>query len=369
MAFNRVLSLILLCSFFVFSTQAAVIEGLFNASVEIENQSPAQQKKGASAALAEVLVKVSGTKAILSDADIKRAMRNADNLLTSYQFDIQQDVVLYDAQFNANKIEQLIRSTGYPIWGKHRPETLIWLAIEEQPTRSRSLLSDSALSELTEAAREQAQLRGIKISFPVLDLTDLQQVSVYDVWSNFMQNIVDASGRYGTEYTLTSRVYFRTQATSIVVDEQVSPIAPEPLNVWVAEWTTARQGTFHSGEVSGSSQSEAIERMIDAVADVLGETYAISAVTDGSADDAYRIQIDNISSLTRYAEVMAFLKSLSMVIDVSLVAQQGQMATFELKLFGAKENLEQAFGLDERLKRPLDSFGQPIADMPYLWRP
>lgn len=369
----RVVSLHIL--FFViflstFAAHSAVIDGLYSASVEIDNQSSRQQKKAARSALEKVLVKISGNRQLLESADVKRYLSKAEDFLLSYQFERTNNQLKYNAEFDVDKVESIIRSTGFPLWGKYRPDTLIWLAVEEQASVQRRLISDDINEALVNTALVSAKSRGIEVSFPVLDLTDIQQVSVYDVWSSFSQNIVAASERYAMEYVLSARMYFRTQ--QMVEQQQIGLDAPlEPLvgDVWVIDWMLTKDGTFESGVVSALDKTNVMQNLIETLADSLSRTYAISAVTNPLDDKYTNVTIANINSLSSYVEVLGFLDGLSMIVSASLIEQQGDRATFRLELFGAKENLYQAFRLERRLQAPLDSFGQPILDEPLLWKP
>jgi hypothetical protein len=366
------LPILLWLSFLCVTAQAAVVSGLYNASVKIQDQSSTQQQQAAKKALAEVLVKVSGNRQLLQDDVIKRYLNRADDLLLSYQFERKDAGLFYNAEFDINKVEGIIRSTGFPLWGKHRPQTLIWLALEDKNTRVRTLISDNATDSFVDIAKQTAKKRGIEINFPILDLADVQQVSVYDVWSSYSQSLVLASERYAPEYVMSARMYYRHQ--ELADQQQQSLNAPMPLepvvaNIWVIEWMLTRQGAFESGEITALIAETAVQNMVETLADALANKYSISGLQDNSADNISLVKIANVHSLTAYVEVLTFLRDLSMVVDVTLIEQQGDTATFKLQLFGARENLDEAFKLDSRLRFPLDSFGQPLRQQPLRWKP
>ncbi|GAA0852469.1 DUF2066 domain-containing protein [Aliiglaciecola litoralis] len=349
---------------------AAIVDGLYQASVKIEGQTFNHQKKAAKQALSQVLVKISGNRQLLEDKAIKDVLNRAEDLLLSYQFERSDTDLFYNAYFDVNKVEEVIRSTQYPLWGKHRPQTLIWFAIEDQVSRKRTLVSDTTAAEIVQKARKTAFTRGISIHFPILDLTDIQQVSVYDVWSSYSQNLLAASERYATEYMMSARMYYRSEAMADRQQAQlIEGASPVIGNVWVIEWMLTRQGVFDSGEITALLKDTAIDNLIETLADTLASKYAIRALQGDNSENTTQIQIANISSLTAYADVMRFLKSLSMVVDVTLIEQQGDLSTFELHLFGARENLEHAFSLENRLQRPSDNFGQPMLQAPLRWKP
>ncbi len=98
----RVVSLIFILVFLslcIFSGHAAVIEGLYKASVKIDNQSTRQQKRAARNALEQVLVKISGSRQLLKDGEVNRYLSRADDFLLSYQFERRADELFYNAEF------------------------------------------------------------------------------------------------------------------------------------------------------------------------------------------------------------------------------------------------------------------------------
>lgn len=338
------LQLISLC----FGANAVVIEDLFEARVEIADQTQRSQNSAVKEAFKLVLVKVSGNRELLRDDTIKRHIAQATSFLLSYQFDLQPDNIYYVAEFDAQRIEKIIRFAGYSIWGKRRPDSIFWLAIQDKDSQQRKLVTLSNQQDnMLDEALSTATKRGVSVSFPILDLTDLQMVGVYDVWNSFTQTIVEASDRYSVDYVVSASVFSRQQDS------------------WTGQWTIAHKGRYSIGEITEDSIDAVISEFVEILADNQAQQYALG--TSDISDEKVKIVVGNINQLTKYVEVSDFLQSLTVVLSATLVEQNGNKGIFELELFGDENDLANALRLDDRIQPVLDQSNQTDAVMEYLW--
>ncbi len=354
------------------SSVAAVIENLYQARVEVADQSQRAQQRALTDALKQVLIKVSGDRAILQSDDIKRHIKNANSFLHSYQFDFEQDTTFYQAQFNPQRIETAIRASDFPVWGKRRPDSLIWLAIEDQPAKQRRLVSEADLT-IRESIDQVAEQRGIAVALPILDLTDIQQVSVYDVWGSYVQNIMLVSDRYQVDYVMSARIYFHSSdplATSAdELDESMAQTAPvvKETDVWIAQWLVMHRGQLVSGMVSGDTVDSVIQQITHLLADKQAKDYAVDVNSLSADDRRAQIVVDNVSSIQSYQSLSDFLSSLTVIMKATLVEMQGSQVRFDLELLGDQQDVVEALRLDDRIKPKVDSFGQAIDPMHFVW--
>ena len=350
-----------------FAANSAVVEGLYSASVKIQNQSQQAQNSAMKSGFKQVLVKVSGNKALLSDPTIRGHIANADKFLLSFQFEVKQDAIFYQADFDPQAVEKIIRLAGFPIWGKRRPDALIWLAVQDPFSRERTLVAEQSQLPLVQQAQETASLRGIDISFPLMDLTDIQQLNVYDVWGSYTQNILLASERYQADFVLSARLFFRNSKDDLGSLETAAPLLPLKEQVWVAEYIILHKGAFTSGVIEADTKPEAMASLIDALADNESSLYAIDASALSKEEKQALIVVEGVDDLTKYNRLTTFLASLSVVVNATLVEQQGDAATFELELFGTKQDLLNALNLDDRIKLKVDQFDQVTDDFRFVW--
>lgn len=341
--------------------QASVVDGLYEARVEISDQLNRSRKKAETAAFKKVLVKVTGTKSVLKNPLVTQEFNKAANYLRSYSYDNDQNVLYYSAEFDRQRIERLITQNGFPLWDSRRPDTIIWLAQQQSDNAERQILSETNNIETSDIILNTAKDRGINVSLPLVDLTDMQALSIYDVWGGFSNVIKVASERYGTDYILSARVYFLTVENSIAV----SQVAPLKNNSWIADWTLQNNSQIESGKLVAATQLNLTSNLIDLLADKLAIKYAID--TQLETPEIFSITVTNVNSLTQYAHLIDFLSSLSVVKRVSLTNQTGSFATFQLNLLGGLDDLNNALRLDDKIQPTLDDFGQPTEDSHYIW--
>lgn len=369
------------CIAVVFCSQvrATVVEGLYDAKVEVSEQTLRAQKGAARDALGQVLVKVSGTREVLENKDVRTKLRSASDFMRAYRFDMQSGKLYFLASFDSQKIDQLIKSAGFPIWDSRRPDTLLWLAIEDKDNLNRYLLAEGADPQLTSIAKTTANSRGIEISFPLMDLEDLQRINLYDVWGRFTQNIEMASQRYDTDAVLSARIYQQktlpqnNELLTESVSLEAQPVSPNVVEnndlVWVADWLLIQNSQTESGQVMAADAEILTAQLIEFLATNLAGKFAIDNQSLYARATNLQIKVSNVADLSAYVQVSRFLASLSLVNKATLVNQMGSRATFELQVRGKEGDLINALRLDETLQPKLDNFGMPTNELEFVWNP
>ncbi|WP_340679724.1 DUF2066 domain-containing protein [Paraglaciecola sp.] len=335
---------------------AAIIEDLYDAKVAVVDQSEASQNAAIKQALKQVFIKVSGSQELLKHTHISKNLAKASTLIRLYTYEKNQNQLYLVVNFDQGKVQNAIRTAGFPVWDKRRPDTILWLAIEPAG-QDKQLLNQELQPELIKRLKEQALKRGIKVVLPVWDLNDIQMVDVYDIWGGFIQKISLTSERYDVDSILSARIYRKS------VDDIQMNHGP----VWLGDWTLMENGQLNSGQIQASEPEEVVDSIIDALATQLAVKYAISQLNRPLNAVKTQITITNINSISRYAAVLKFLNGLSVVSNAILLEQQGTRATFELELLGNKEDLLNTFRLDNKIQTVVKEGGQALNEMEFLW--
>ena len=157
-------------------------------------------------------------------------MPNARGLVQSYR---QLPDNRLEASYNPRAIRGLLDSRSLPVWGKERPQVVVWLAINEGggeryvigmkgpvPGRLKSNFAPTADGsdgdqdeELTVAdpellAGEMKALgasRGLPLQLPELDEEDQRVLAFSDIWNRRTAPLMLASQRYRGEAVLIGR--------------------------------------------------------------------------------------------------------------------------------------------------------------------
>lgn len=192
----------LLCAAWSPTVNAAPAGNLFAAEVEISERTKEAKLDATQRALAEVLVKVSGSRLITREANAQVLLESAESYVQQFRYTPNGTILL---GFDGRKLQNEMRVAGLPVWGSDRPATLMWLAID-YGNGDRRLLTADDQGEIRTELETLAASRGIPLVWPLYDSTDRALVEVADIWGGFDDNIFDASERYGTEAVLVARV-------------------------------------------------------------------------------------------------------------------------------------------------------------------
>ena len=348
------------------SVEAAVIDDLYDAEIAVDDQSQRTQNNAFSLALKQVFVKVRGNEDLITNQKIKSAIAKATRFVRSYSYDKQGSQLYLAISFDPQRVDNIIRSAGFPVWDKRRPDSIIWLVIKSSENSLRQIVMPTDFSEVYQKLTKRAAQRGINVMFPVWDLADIQSLGVYDIWGGFSTQITRASERYVVPSVLSARIYLSQSQSSdaALTDAKTNAKA---LSKWSADWTMIEGGGFLAGQVQGDNPLMIAERLIDALADQLSLKYAIDLAQIDRADTKVNIVINNIDSLKYYSQALNALENMSVVNKATLIKQQGARATFELNLLGDVDDLSNALGLDSKIRPVVDDFGQPIVGLEFFW--
>jgi hypothetical protein len=351
--------------------KADVVHDLYDANIAMDDQSQRNQNKAFSLALEQVLIKIRGNHDLLTHPKIKNAITKPTRFVRSYSYDIQGSQLYLVISFDPQRVEDIIRSAGFPVWDKRRPDSLIWLAIESRDDSARKIATPTEYSDIYQQLSDRAAKRGITLSFPLWDLGDVQSLGVYDVWGGFSTQISQASERYAVPSILSARIYFIDNELYDVGQSDVGQSGimtnAKPAGQWSADWTMIEGGGLLAGQVQGANPLIVAEGLIDALADQLSMKYAIDLSQIDQADTKAQIVVNNINSLIYYSQALTFLENMSVVNSATLIKLQGPRATFELDLLGDVGDLTNAFGLDNKISPVVDDFGQPVMGLEFFW--
>ena len=168
--FIRQLTLIIFSLFVIQPGFAASVSKLYESSVKVDSPKGEQQQSEnqlIAAAFTQVLIKVSGRSDVAASTGYSAMLKKAEGAISQFRYDYK---VLSEAdnetsqqgeqqeekekwfwvRFNAKTINALLKDAQIPIWGKIRPETLVWFSQETQGKRY--LLSQYEEPEIYDAA-------------------------------------------------------------------------------------------------------------------------------------------------------------------------------------------------------------------------
>jgi hypothetical protein len=288
--------------------QAAEYKGLYEAEVEVPNQGAGARSEGMRQAMAAVLLKVSGAGRVRDDASLAEAMQQPDRYVQQYRYRSdaspqgqqsstkggrQKESLLLSVRFDQRSIDELLRQSGFNVWGEARPSTLIWLGVEDGGTRVMVGANDSG--RVREIIDSEAARRALPIKLPLLDMTDQGKVRPADVWGEFIDTIKKASQRYAPQAILVGRLY------------------PVSGRRWEVRWLLDYRGEVSRWQSQSGEVAPLIAEAIDRVTDDLASHFAQGSVS-GSGEVLMRVE--GIRNLKDYRRVVDYLEAVHGVKQV-----------------------------------------------------
>lgn len=308
----RFLALLCLAAAFLSGSRtdyAATRPDLFRATVPLADRSEAGQNAAFQAALKAVLVRITGRRTADQDPALAPLLSQARRFVQQYHAarDNQLDVA-----FDGAAIERWLAQNGQPVWGRERPSTFVWLAVQTGPQAGVVVNRDDT-SELKLLLDEQASARGIELIWPATADLESNRVDYAQVAGAASGPLLELARRLGGEGVLIGRASNASATASV-------------------RWTHSFKD--RSSDVAGTAEG------VDRAADVYAELFSASG-----SPVPVEIEVTGINDVRDYAAVQSFLESLSFVSHVSVQAANGDAFRFRLNARGGIDSLQSALAL------------------------
>ncbi|CAN5418889.1 DUF2066 domain-containing protein [soil metagenome] len=335
---------------------AVVVENLYQVTVPVTSHDSSQRQQAMVQALKQVLIKVSGNVAVEKldkNAAIKTALTHVDNYVQQYTYapNVNSGEVLR-VKFDSKSINKLLQQSGQKVWGEERPLVLLWVvqATNSVPAQA-TIMSKDTDPALSNAMRVNAERRGLAMLMPLLDLQDIQHITVADLTQLNVPAIKEASKRYNAEAIIVGRL---TQTND---------------GKWQSNWTLV-QDSGQKNWTSTNGNVEAMAQTVDEASNALLEKYA--DIGDGKPinKDHVELTVIKVNGLSDYAKLEAYLRQLSSVKNVQVVKVEPTSLVFDITLAGDVQTLTQAISVDKKLQLTTDNSSIETANnrLTYQWQ-
>jgi hypothetical protein len=303
---------------------AQTVADLYSAEVPVANQSSAELGKGARAALADVLVKVSGSSGLLGNPAIKSALAKARSQVIKYGYSQNQRTpgeLLMRFEFDRSYITDLIIEAGAPLWTANRPTVLVWLVVEDAD--GRHFATSDSDPELIADLRAAFSRRGVPMQLPMHDLADSAALTPDAAWRLNRTALLAASERYDVQDILAGR--FAVPASGDLS----------------GDWMYLRDGNVRERPVKGAATGPLLRDGVAMVAEDMASRYAVAPTTGGSG---LEMSVSGVASYADYAAVVSWLESIELIEHANIERVQGDL--IQLRLM-AKVDAAQLAGILE----------------------
>lgn len=320
-----------------FSGFAAEVSGLYETEVIADSQAIADRDTAIRSALIMVLNRVMAGDNILHDSVVKTAIAEAPRFVKQSQF------ALHESGFGENNNARTLRvlfddvallnqmkTSKLEVWEETRPETLLWLVVEENGQRT--MFKPETMYEINNAVNKMAKQAGLPLLMPLQDLEEQRQISINDVLSAYPQRLLSVSERYGVVSVLAGRVVKSAEC-------------------WKADWSFYFDDRIAQTETPCASLNDVVLAGMQSVYDRLSKYYAIKPY--GLEIGTVTLVIGQVVDMEDKNRIMAYLKSLPMVKNVSWLGAEANQQRYKVSFNGDRSALEEILGLG-RVLNPQD---------------
>jgi len=292
---------------------AAARPELYQAVVPLSDRSDGAQSVAFQSALRIVLVRVTGRRAAENDPALAPLTGNARRYVQQYRN--APDNKLWVA-FDGPAIERWLTQNGQPLWGRDRPATYVFLALQTGAQSGVVATADDT-SELKSAIDAAAAGRGIPLIWP--SAADLQRDHVdFAAVNAAAPTLIESARAHGADGVLIGRASNGTAGASV-------------------RWTQVLQD--RNSEYSGAL--EGVNRLADTYAGMYAASGALAPVD---------IDVSGVTSVRDYANVQTYLESLTFITHVNVIALSADTVKFRLMTRGGVEPLQHALALNGKLQ-------------------
>lgn len=316
--------LVLLSALYTQTTFAVVVQGLFEVEIPVPDETRPIRQAALADGLAEVLVRISGDRGILQKINppsanayvkqfryiaiepkttgVNRQDQNETQAISQHKLRVQ---------YNATKIMVLLRKNAIPIWGEHRSQVVIWLAVRDGTNQY--ILRDQDISLIKKQANNAFQRRGIPAIWPHNDSRDQRELSFADVWAGFTGPMQQASKRYTKGPVVSASMTWNGYS-------------------WTGDWSLFMGRDSRRWTLKERDYEDLISQAIDLVADAMGQKFAVLEVTGTEGLKQILVEIDQVESVKKFRHVRKYLSSIPVVQSVRLSQIEPERVAFKLTL-------------------------------------
>ncbi len=309
--------------------------GLYEAEVPVKGQGSDERLAAYAAAMAQVVVKLTGDRGAPQSPRLSRVMASAQKWVQQYSYRAQEAAALraegYSrlllVQFDERSLSQALVAAAVPLWGRNRPDMMVWLALEDGP--SRTLLAANDGTELALALATHTRRRGLPLVLPTAG--EQMGLSFADVWADARQPIMNSSKRYGANAVLVGRISRLANGS------------------WQGRWSLYQGEDIQRWSGDEVEQVAVVASGVDGAADRFAQRYA-QLLTTGTANQV-ALLVTDVTTLAAYAQAQQYLLSLDLITKVQVTKVQGSEVLFTLDVRGDASGIDSVINLGGILRR------------------
>lgn len=346
------LILIILASLLFYSVAFAVVVPNINvADVLVKDDSNAALKKALPAAFDQVLIKMSGNPGVATLPAIQNSKNNLNALVQNYSYHRYdnaqgQSQLFVNVTFDKNAVLNLLRQAGQAIWNHDRPQTLVWMTLNNG--QNAQVVASADRGEFAKALKQSAWQRGLPVLFPTMDLQDQSFINIDPAKPFDREKLQAVAKRYDVSSILAGDV------------RQAGP------NQWQGQFLLLLNGDPFTWKSESSSSDQAVQAAMSYCANIMANQLAV--IDNKALQSSVVLEVLGIQNLNTYMRVTKYIKKLSPVTNVTVKNMSGDSITLVVNTVGGEQELVSTLNQSQLLDATPRPFKQAkTADLYYRW--
>lgn len=279
-----------------FALHAEIVDDLYSGKILVADRSDATLESAANEALAEVLVKVSGSADVLNNPAVTQALTQAREQVQQYGYSrdtLSPDGWVARVEFGRRYITRLITQAAAPLWTANRPRVLVWMVVERDGLRE--FVSPDTTPMLAQELMREFERRGVPAQFPLFDLADTTALGLEQVWEIEGVALMAASQRYDLVDVLAGRVVALNSGN------------------WAGDWSYIQPANRLDRTISASGSREFGVQGVALVANEMAARYSVAPSTGEGGGGVVPMSVTGVYDYPDYAAIVSWLESLELI--------------------------------------------------------
>lgn len=315
---------------------AMLMTDLYQATVPVPLNQQQNWQKAAPDALKQVLIKLTGHLDLASDPVIQPLLKNAVRWVQSYKFisissnnnpNNSSSLLNVQIKFDPSAVKDILRQANQPLLGENRPLTLVWLAV--QSGQGAQLVPNDPANNWISTLTQSANLRGVPLLWPAMDLTDVTDLKAQDVWSLNVAAIEKASSRYQTANILAGKIYQNAKGQ------------------WQSNWVFIQNGQSTQWQMQGNDANAVFSQLTANLVNTILVSNTSSPAQAGTTQ--VFLKIIGVNGLDDYGQVVKYMRSLGAVTRVDTNQVDADYLILTVSVTGGVDALIKEISLSQKL--------------------
>jgi hypothetical protein len=194
--------------------------------------------------------------------------------------------------------------------------------------------------------KNNAERRGLPMMLPLMDMTDLNQVTMEDMTTLSMSSLQKASQRYTSDALLVTHIIQDNSGFSL-------------------QWKLVVGNDGWGGTVRGQNLPSVIATFMDSIANALAGRFAV--VTTNTIQKNISIKVTGITQQEDFVQLVRYLNHLPSVADVSIAQISGNEVLLNVSLRSTLQAFLQSVSIGPKLT--LVGTDTTLSPLVFEWKP